>query len=689
MSICRILIALLALLCSRSLSAASKPVWPPVTPEELAETKSKIEPEAPAEALIFNIEVDDRGFPQERQTTVYFRFKIYQPEKAEEITRMSDTDILDEGKMTIRARLTLPSGTVKEFGRESIKERTLAKKGRDGGFFGWLTSSDFEVKEKFLAITGVEPGAVLEYRITGTTRDPSRIGIFALQQSFPVRQATYFCYTCPDTDEWSSRTFALNPQGGKMTEDNKKHTVAFTATNLRSILDEPFTGPATDNALTIVSSYDNYERILVGRSGRIDAPGEVDPKLGPWAVHSTIMNWWARDYGYPTAKVKKLAAEITKDLADPEARARAIHNHVLALSQRQRFRPGPRPKERVKAESLDDVIEVEKRPEVLRPSAEFLCLALALYRSAGLEAELVLLPDRQAFRFNPQFVSPAFLEDYAAAVKIGDRWRFSVPQNETRLPFGLLPWQNEAQLGLLALDHKQEFIKVPATPAEQSLILTTGKFSLDAEGTLTGECSRSFSGQTAVELRGSLRKDDKEQREKIAVGKFGFDPKVVEVKIKKIDGIREADQPISIVATITWPGFATRTKDRLLLRPSVFRIDAPPPFTSSERRHPVHFPYRWQESDRLEIAMPEGFAPESPSSPTPNLTEVLSLETKLSFDRASRTLHLQRAFTSKVIDLGTEYYPSLKAWYDHAAQTDRHELIFSRAKVSSAAAPSK
>jgi hypothetical protein len=681
---------LVAALCFQTTRAASKSNWPAVTPEELAETKPKIEPEAAVEALLMTWEVDDRNFPIERRVTLYQRFKIYDPEKAEAITRMSEADYSgDDDRGTFQARLTLPNGTSREFGKDSIKERALARKGQESGLFGWLTNSDFEVKEKFLAITGVEAGAVLEYRITRRIYSPGRIGLYSLQDSYPIRQATFFCRICPATEDWDCRTFALNTQGGKLTEDTKKLTVSFSASNLRSILREPFVGPATDNAATIVWSYSPYKMWLLPRSGRVPVPDEVSPALGPWAPYSTLMNWAGRDRGDLTAKVKQLAAETTQGLTEPEAKARAIHAKVQALSQRHRFRPGPRPKERVEPDSIDDVIDVEKRPEVIRNSDEFVYVALALYRAAGLDAQLVLLPDRQIFRFNPQFVSPAFLSDKAVAIRLGDRWRFSAPQTDARMPFGLLPWEHEAQLGLLALDHKQEFIKVPGTPADRSVITSTGRFSLDAEGTLTGDCSRAFTGQTAVDLRAALRKDDKVKRDEIVSAKFGLDPKVVEVKVTHIDGIREAEKPLVIAATIRWPGFATRTKERLLVRPAVFRVDTKPPFTASERRHPVHFPYRWEESDRVDIHLPEGFEPEAPTAPPPSLGEALSQETKLSYDRPARTLRLVRSFTSNVLDLAPEYYPTIKAWYDRVAQTDQHEIIFSRKKETPAADPAK
>ena len=672
-------------------AAAKAPPWQPVSPAELAETAPKLEPEAAAEALVVSLEVDDSAFPQERTITEYVRYKIFAPDKAEHITRISGIDRnVSQNKVDLRARLTLPDGTAREFGPESIKERTLSKKGQESGLLGWLTNSNDAVKEKFLAVSGVEAGAVLEYRITRRLSSPPAISAFVVQrEGIPVRSAVYFCRISRDTHDWGNRTFALNLGGGKLTEDQKAHTLTVTAENLPSILREPFVGPATDYALTIVSSYEKYDRLLLPRSGKVPVPGSVDPRLGPWAVHSTLVNWFERDRGYVTKRVKQLAEELTAGLTDPEAKARAIHVRVQNLYQQHRRRTGPRPPDRTVPESLDDVIDVEKKPEVIRNSEEFVWLAVALYRTAGFDCHTVMLPDRQFSRFNPQFVSPAFVPNLAVAIRFGEQWRFSAPQTVNRLPFGFLPWQQEAQAGLLALEKKQEFIKVPAAKPDQSVISSTGTFAVDTEGTLTGECTRTFTGQTAVDLRGLLRRSQKTRREEIAATKFGFDAKVAEVKVTKIDALDDAEQPLLLSAKIRWPGFATRTKNRLILRPAVFHIEAGSPFTATERRHPIHFPYRWQESDRVLIQLPAEFTPETPTIPAPNTGEVMSHELKLSYDHAKSQLHAARAFTSNVLDLAPDRYPPLKTWYDRVARADQHEIVFLLKTANPPAEPAK
>jgi hypothetical protein len=213
-------------------------------------------------------------------------------------------------------------------------------------------------------------------------------------------------------------------------------------------------------------------------------------------------------------------------------------------------------------ESLDDVLDFPKRPEIAVPYDEFIWLAIGLYTSAGFEAHTIMVPNRELVRFSPQLVSPAFLSDEAIAVKVGDTWRFTSPHNAVPLPFGMLSWTQEGQVGLLALDHQQEFLKVPVTTSDKSVITSSGEFTLDAAGTLSGECSRSFTGQTAVQLRGQLRKANPQQRNRTARKNLGVDTDIVEVTRVRVTGFDDPEAPIVVYAHLRWPSYAVRTKDR-------------------------------------------------------------------------------------------------------------------------------
>ncbi|MFA5057300.1 MAG: hypothetical protein WC485_04250, partial [Opitutaceae bacterium] len=140
----------------------ARPKWDPVSAAELAESKPQLESGAAAEILDYRIEIDDtdRGC----RIRSCQRIKIYDPARAVEATRFSRLSVgEDSPQHKLIVRLTLPDGSSQEFGKEQLLQRNLLEVGHPAGFLGWITSRDFwNLQEKFLAIPGIVPGAILD-----------------------------------------------------------------------------------------------------------------------------------------------------------------------------------------------------------------------------------------------------------------------------------------------------------------------------------------------------------------------------------------------------------------------------------------------------------------------------------------------------------------------------------------------
>jgi hypothetical protein len=675
---------------SASLFAAAKVTWKPIPPDELSSTAPLVEPEAPAELVLWNIEIDDRDFPEVRQVREYLRYKIFVPDKAEQATRISGLaasyDGREVGKVNLRARLVRPDGTTQEFGEESIQERSLMRSGAEQTLVHRLFGSDgVEIKEKFLAVTGIVPGAILEFQTTYTDNQPSFIIRHTLQQNnIPVRKMEYLQKVSRDSD-YNHRAFALNlPIGhANFKEDPKARTIAVTATNIPSLVHEPFDGPACDFALTVMSCYTPVNELRLTRS--VEHSVHVDEqKTGPWSTLATRMFLQEEDGSDPTERVKKLAAEITKAEATPLEKARRIHNYVQDLYLRfihlPKLKNPPRPTLENLARSLDDVIDCEKNRESMTgiSTADFLWLAIGLYKAAGLDAHTVILPDSSFSHFDRRLIASMFLRFYCAAVRIEGKWWLSYPNSRTYLPFGMVWAMHEGQGGLLAQLGPQEFIEVPSTPAEKTVATNTGTFRLGADGSLSGEGKRRLTGHLALNLRSALRGQGEKKQNSTVRQRIVEDFKGAEVTITKTTGLTDPDAPIEISFKLRIPNFAILTKDRIVFRPSVYRLQSSSPFPAATRQHWVQFPYAWQEIDSFTIETPPGYAPESNTAPTAAPGEVLSYRTRIAFEISKRLVHLRREFSSKVIYVPDTSYHDLKTWYDLVASGDQHELIFIR-----------
>lgn len=680
---------LAALIVFLSLSAAlygAKPTWKAVTPEELSETEPKISASAPAEAIFLEVHVDDRALSSARKTTRYVRYKIYDPEKAESVTRLTDVQVEGLGEsVEIYGRLLTPDGRVEEFGREAIKERPLLKTAQQAGFLGWLAGSQTSAREKFLAIPGVVRGAVVEFYTHTVDRYPSLIDVVTGQmEDVPVRSFEYRARLF-DSDYLFNRTFYSNSKTAKLAEDKKAKTISVTAQNLPAYEKEPFSGPITDQILTIFNCYEYSTSFLDPRSGKVPIPDDVKAKSGPWSYYATITEWEARDKGYPTKRLKALAAEIVQSAKTDTEKAKAIHRWVRQHFQafRVQFPTGARNRtpsandqtRMTEPRSVDDILDWQKDKYIEIEALDFLWLAFGLCREAKLPVHVVMLPDRELAGFNEGAVSRLFLPDRALALKVGDKWEFFAPHARHAIPYSMLPWENEGQVALLALPHKQEFIPVPVSDAQRSLIGTGGGLVLDERGTLSGDFMRRLTGQAAVAVRGAIRDAMPDTRNDRARRLLRLDFEGAEIKVKNIVGLDDPDAPLDISCSLHWENFAVKTKDRLIFRPLPFRTEATTPFPAEKRRSAVYFPRLWQELDQVMITWPEGYELEGASPLSPVTNPVLHYKVELSSEADKRRLHSRRTFESSLVALPVDKYDLLRNFYDHVTRGDQVEAV--------------
>ena len=202
-----------ALLAVGLLHGAGMEKWQVATPEELAGMAPTLEPGVAAEAILWKIEVDDSEFPEVRTINEYVRYKVFDPQRADRLMRLSEQSLSYDGTMLraaeMGARLTLPDGTAQEFGAESIKERTVLRKGDSESLAQRLFGAEgVELKEKFLAVGNVQPGSILEVRTSVKEHYPRLASFRPLQMdAVSVLRLEYRLH--PASEEHYNRSVSL------------------------------------------------------------------------------------------------------------------------------------------------------------------------------------------------------------------------------------------------------------------------------------------------------------------------------------------------------------------------------------------------------------------------------------------------------------------------------------------------
>src|SRR6185503_13738175 len=155
--------------------------WRPVDPADLAMKEPKVEKDADAEAIFWEVRLSDDVEGGDGRTVLrhYVRIKVFN-ERGRESQSKIDIPFLSSWKIEdIAARTIKPDGSIVELKKADILERTIEK------------LSGLKIKAKSFAMPGVEAGAIIEYRWK-ETRDLGFYVRLYFQRDVPVQFVKYY-----------------------------------------------------------------------------------------------------------------------------------------------------------------------------------------------------------------------------------------------------------------------------------------------------------------------------------------------------------------------------------------------------------------------------------------------------------------------------------------------------------------
>ena len=628
--------------------------WRAVDPAELALKTSAVEKDADAEALFWEVRVDD-GDVGEIVFSHYVRVKVF-TERGKESQSQIDLQYFGGSKIKdIMARTIKPDGSIIELKKEDVHERTIVK------------ASGLKVKAKSFAMPGVEPGAIIEYRwreVQGES-DANYVDL-QFQRDIPVRSVSYLVrpYTGPNAQGLAYRQFQM-PEGVKF-EKAKDGFYRVSLTNVPAYREEPRMPPEDE-----VRSW-----ILLFYNSTTLAPQKFWADMGKRLYEATKDEIKAND------DVKRKAAEIAGNATDPQEKLKRLYEFcqtkIRNLSHDQSITSEERSKLAKDIKSPGDTLK-----RGMGRSSHIDHLFAALVNAAGLEAYMTFSGNRQDYFIDEGFPNAYFLlrGSSLVAVKLGETWQFFSPA-EPYTPFGMLGWREDNQKALIAAKDPV-WVMTPSSSPEQSLQKCSGKFRLLDDGTLEGEAHIEFSGQFAIDKKLEAEDDSAVQREETVRNELKARLGTAEVSDIKIENLTDSAKPLAYSFHLRVPGYAQRTGKRLFLQPSVFRHGIAPMFTSAQRKQSVYFHYPWSEKDDVEIELPEGFALDNADKPGPFSAGAISqYKINLGVSADGHKLMLQREFFfgagGNIMFPGTSY-PQLKLLFDQLNKNDEHTISLKQA----------
>jgi hypothetical protein len=647
------LCALVFFLFSGSTTATIKVEdWRPVDPAELSLKNATVEKDADAEALFWEVKIDDAE--GDLIFNHYIRIKVFTDRGRESQSKVdlpfgqlrgSEIQIKDIAGRTIKS-----DGSIIELKKEDVFERTIVK------------ASGVKVKAKSFAMPAVEAGCIIEYRWKEVRVKQSAHYIrLQMQRDIPVQQVKYLIKPFPFAGfSLRSMTFHSRGRSGTLKEE-KNGFYSLTMADMPGMYEESLM-PPEDEVKTWVLVY--YSK---------------DEKLEP-------AKYW-NDYGksfYEDTKsllkvsddVRQLAAKLVADAKSDEEKLERLFDYCrtkiknitddasgFTAEDRKKFKENKSPSDTLK--------------RLMGTGADIDLLFASLASAAGFEARIVLAPDRSDIFFDKRIPEQYFVQPSNIAVNVGGNWKFFNP-GLNYIPFGMLRWQEEGQPSLITDPKQPLWVDTPLTSYEKTRVRRVAKLKLAADGSLEGDVQLEYTGHFAIERKEENDADSDTQREQSLKEQVKARLSTAELSNIRIENVTDQAKPFVYTYHVRVPGYAQKTGRRLFMQPAFFQYGVPSLFPNADRKYPVYFHYPWSEEDSVEIELPAGFAPDNVEAPSPVSSPGISeYKPALSVTDEGRRLVYKRDFFfggGGALNYPVINYPILKDFFDALYKQDSHTI---------------
>ena len=664
----RFLLLLLAATLAISFSATTfaGDDWRAVTPEELAMNTAKVEPDADAEAIFWEVRIDDSS-AENLSMQHYVRVKIFTDRGREKYSKF---DIPFSKGMKIKdiaARVIKPDGSTVEIQKEDIFEREIIK------------ANGLKVKARSFAVPSLAPGVIVEYRYREVISEAGAAGMhLKFQHDIPVQTLSYY-YKPYNKKAPNYQSF--NFQDTKFVEGDKGFWVA-TRTNVPALKEEPQM-PPDDQVIPwmLLQSV----RINIGAEGFNFTISIKDPSNPAtyWGSVGNDKSFLAKFMNKPDKDVKRVADEVTSGATTSEDKLRKLYEYCQSTVNNTSFDSSLTDDLRKKLPENKSMADVLKHKSA---SAAFVDLLFgAMANSLGYETRIAFSGNRSEMFFRPEMTNEAFIHPAAIAVKVDENWKFFNPGTRF-LPYGTLLWYEQNVWALLVGEKNSTWVQIPIAGPEKSLTIRKGKFKLLEDGTLEGDVRIEYNGQSAViyRMENYDKSDNKREEDLREDMKRRFS--TAEVSNLKIENLADPNKPLVQTLKIRVPQYAQKTGKRLFVQPSFFEYGQPSMFSSATRKYDVCFQYPWSQNDELEIDLPPGYALDNPERPAPfGSGDISQYKVTMGITNDQRTLILHREFFfggRGILLFPQTSYSQVKLLFDELHKSDEHTITLKQSAGS-------
>ena len=625
-----------------SSASAGGEEWRPIDPADLALKSAVVEPNADAEAIFWDIRIDDGG-ENDLVLNHYVRIKIFTERGREQYSKV-DIPFLQGIKIKdVAARTIKPDGSIVELAKEDILEKVVVK------------VSGLKLRTKTFAFQGIEPGAIVEYKWKEVRSDSSANNMrLQFQRDIPVQAVTYRIKPAKDMS-WDVRPFNMDRFNFQREKNGFDVT---TVSRMPAFREEPMMPPEDSvRSWALVRYYGLFSFF----SGYIFQASAVYEGFQPYMKVDN--------------DIKKKAAEIVEGAATPDEKVLKIFEFCRANIKNTDDKSAG-----FTDEQLEKLKENKKPSDTLKrgvgSGGDLNLLFAALVNAAGYEARVALLPNRGRRLFDRNVLVPGALKASSIAVRSSQGWKFFDLSSKYVTP-PMMPWQEEGVDGLIA-SARPEWMRTPMSTPDKSKEKRTGNLTLDENGTLEGDVTIEYTGHLAVERKNLNDDDSPVQREENLKESVKGRISSAELSNIVIENANDPVKPFVYKYHVKVPGYAQRTGKRIFFQPGYFHKGIDALFSAGTRRYPIYFHFPWSEEDQITITLPKGYILDNADRPAPiNVNEICKHEISMGVTKDQTTLIYKRNFFfggNESILFPVTTYDQVKRLFDEINKADNHMI---------------
>ena len=616
--------------------------WAPLDPQDLKMTEFKAHPGAEAVLLYYANEIDDVNHKE----FLYSRIKVLNDSGKRFAT--VEISLADKASVSdLYARTIHPDGSITEFNGQPFEKVVLRGRG-------------VRVRVQAFTLAQVTPGSIIEYRyeLHYGDKDLRQHDWIVQHDLFAVKEHLFFRFDKHYNMSWiATKGLDKSPE-----KDLKAGTVQMDVENIPPFDPEEQMPPESEYRLKIRIFY---------TSAYTSSPSAYWYETG---------RWWATGINYFIGfhkEIKEAAQEAVGNETDPEKKLRKLYARAQQIRNLtyERYRTAREQKQ----EELKDpknVVDVLKHGYGNRNGITMLFVAMA--RSLGFTASVVLVSSREDAFFNREMLSFGQLDSEMARVQVNGKSAFLDPG--TRFcPYGVLRWIRSATAAM-DLNDPGAFISTPAADSQNALTSRSANLVLSADGSAKGEVRIEFSGVDALERRLSALDTDEAGRQKELEEQVKeWLPVNAKVQMTASTGWENENEGLVALFNVEIPEYASAAGKRLLVPAALFRPKASRVLKNAPRKYPVYYHYAFTEADSVVLDLPAGYTAETVAAPQAARMDFADFSSQAG--SAGNRVNMERTLRVNGILFPPDRYQQVRDFFAKVQAADDSQSVLRQAAV--------